>query len=115
MAGPQSIKDHGWRQGSVLPAELAQRVAVPRFAEWGPDDRAILLSQDCDVVHASYEAEPLAELIRAKVSSVEEVLTPPLASLPMTFASWVERLPETLWASLLIAGVGRERALGRFR
>lgn len=52
MAGPQDIKDHGWRQGSVLPAELASRLATPRFTAWGPDDRAVLLSQDCDVVHA---------------------------------------------------------------
>ena len=57
-----------------MPVELAQRVAAPRFADWGPDDRAILLSQDCDVVHGSYEVEPSTELIRAEVSSVEEAI-----------------------------------------
>lgn len=74
MAGPQDIKDHGWRQGSVLPAELASRLAAPRVAAWGPDDRAVLLSQDCDVVHGSYEAEPTVELIRARVESAEDAV-----------------------------------------
>jgi hypothetical protein len=74
VAGPQSIKDHGWRQGSVLPAEIAGRVATARFTDWGPADRAVLLSQDCDVVHGSYDVEPTVELIRAKVSSVEDAL-----------------------------------------
>ncbi len=74
MAGPQDIKDQGWRQGSVLPAELAHRLAVPRFAAWDPDDRAVLLSQDCDVVHGSYDAEPTIELIRARVASAEDTV-----------------------------------------
>ena len=75
MAGPQSIKDHDWRQGSVLPTEFAQRVALSRFPDWGADDRAIVISQDCDIVHGSYEVEPFVELIRAKVSSVENAMT----------------------------------------
>ncbi len=74
MAGPQSIKDRGWRQGSVLPTEIAERVAAPRFVDWGADDRAILLSQDCDVVHGSYDVEPSVELIRAKVSAVKDAV-----------------------------------------
>ena len=98
MAGPQSIKDHGWRQGSVLLAEPAERVAVPHFADWGPDVRAVLLSQDWDVVHGSYDAEPNVELIRAKVSSAEDAVVrrpvavmttpesdPPSAITPSTF------------------------------
>jgi hypothetical protein len=75
LAGPQNIKDRGWRQGSVLPTELAHRVAVSRFPDWGADDRAIIISQDCDIVHDSYEVEPFVELIRAKHSSVENGLT----------------------------------------
>lgn len=74
MAGPHRIKDHGWRQGSVLPAELAARVAVSHFGDWGPNDRAVVVSQDCDVVHGSYDAEPNVELIRAKVSSAEDAI-----------------------------------------
>ena len=72
MAGPQDIKDQGWRQGSVLPAELASHLAAPRFSAWGPDDCAVLLSQDCDVVHGSYGVEPTVELIRAGVASAED-------------------------------------------
>lgn len=68
MPTPQRIREHGWRQGSVLPSDLAKRVAAPHFPEWGPDDRAVLVSQDCDVVHGSYEAEPSVELIRARIS-----------------------------------------------
>jgi hypothetical protein len=75
VAGPQSIKDYGWRQGSLLPDDLAQRAAATRFADWGPEDRAVLVSQDCDVVHSSYEVEPVVELIRAKISAVENALT----------------------------------------
>jgi hypothetical protein len=74
VPGTQSIREHGWRQGSVLPDEVAARLATPRFEDWGKDDRAILLSQDCDVVHGSYEAEPTVELIRAKVAAVEDAL-----------------------------------------
>jgi hypothetical protein len=48
---------------------LAERIAASRFADWGSDDRVVVLSQDCDVVHGSYDAEPTAELIRAKPSS----------------------------------------------
>lgn len=74
MAGPQSIKDHAWRQGSVFPAAQAARVAASRFTDWGADDRAVLLSQECDVVHGSYEVEPTVELIRAKLASAADVV-----------------------------------------
>ena len=74
MAGPQTIKDHGWRQGSILPGELAARLAAQRFADWGDDDRALVLSQDCDVVHGSYDVEPFIELIRAKVVTVADAV-----------------------------------------
>ncbi len=74
MAGPESIKDHGWRQGAVLSTELAWQVAAPRFADWGADDRAVVLSQDCDVVHGSYDAEPSVEFIRAKLSAIEDAV-----------------------------------------
>jgi hypothetical protein len=75
LSGPESIKIHGWRQGSVVPPELATRVAIPRFADWGPNDCAVLLSQDCDVVHGSYEAEPTVEFIRARISTAHDALT----------------------------------------
>lgn len=74
MPGTHAIKAYGWRQGSVLPAELAERVAAPRFADWSTDDRAILLSQDCDVVHPSYDVEPDVELIRATVSTAKNAI-----------------------------------------
>jgi hypothetical protein len=50
------------------------RVATPRFADWGPNDRAVLLSQDCDVVHGSYEVEPTVEFIRARISTADDAL-----------------------------------------
>ncbi len=74
MLGTHAIKACGWRQGSVLPAELAERVAAPRFADWNTDDRAILLSQDCDVVHPSYDVEPDVEFIRATVSTAHNAI-----------------------------------------
>lgn len=45
-----------------------------------------------------------------------KVLSPPLAHLGMTPTSWMnERVPEMLWAALLLEGLGRERALTTFR
>lgn len=70
MAAPESIKTNGWRQGSVLQNDLAERLAKPRFPDWrGAQHRAVVLSQDCDVVSGSYELEPTVELIRATVTS----------------------------------------------
>ena len=74
MAGSQSIKERGWRQGSVLSSPLASRSAAPRFSDWNADDRAIVLSQDCDVVHASYDVEPSIELIRGRIVTDENAL-----------------------------------------
>jgi len=47
----------------------------------------------------------------------KKVLVPPLLAVPgIALQSWVnDRLPEMLWASLLISGLGREEALVRFR
>ncbi|HMJ10177.1 MAG TPA: hypothetical protein VK524_02170 [Polyangiaceae bacterium] len=69
MAAPESIKTNGWRQGSVLQSDLADRVATPEFPDWSEQHRAVVLSHDCDVVNASYDLEPTVELIRAMVVS----------------------------------------------
>src|ERR1700722_2964042 len=48
---------------------------------------------------------------------VRKALVPPLMAVPgITLQSWVnDRLPEMLWAALLITALGRERALEKFR
>jgi hypothetical protein len=47
----------------------------------------------------------------------KKVLVPPLMAVPgMTLVSWMnDRMPEMLWAALVIHQLGRERALARFR
>jgi hypothetical protein len=69
VAGPESIKISGWRQGSVLQNDLGERLAKLRFSDWGAQHRAVVLSQDCDVVSSSYELEPTVELIRATITT----------------------------------------------
>lgn len=47
----------------------------------------------------------------------DKILTPPLATLPkMQPSSWInDWLPEMLWATLVVSGLGRERALDTFK
>lgn len=64
MGDASAIRAAGWRQGSVFLAAEASRdlreilsPAIDQFTHW------IVLSQDCDLVHHSFTAEPHVELL----------------------------------------------------
>jgi len=64
--GESGIKERGWRQGCVLPPPAFDQVSEEsglEFTEQGT--LPIVISQDCDVVHSSFEKEPYVEIIRA--------------------------------------------------
>lgn len=62
-----AVKQNGWRQGSVLGAELVEHLAemkvLPRMLEPG---NWVVISHDCDVTNGSFEKEPFVELMFAK-------------------------------------------------
>ena len=67
----QQLLDCGWRQGSVLPPELALQVppvlegyAAPTDG-WPSTRHYIVVSQDCDVVQGDFTKEPLVEVVLA--------------------------------------------------
>jgi hypothetical protein len=63
VSDPSKIATGGWQQGSVLPDALVEHLATEYTGVW-PDRRVVLvLTQDCDLVHPSYEVEPSVELI----------------------------------------------------
>jgi hypothetical protein len=75
FAGSQdvsSIKEDGWRQGSVLPVALVDDLTRDGLLPWArsPDDIVIVLSHDCDVTNASLAAEPTVEFLRLRVVSI---------------------------------------------
>lgn len=68
MGEAANIKTLGWQQGSVLPAEVAIAVADQVAAQNVSSDGlgqawVVVVSQDCDLVHGSYDAEPFVELL----------------------------------------------------
>ena len=68
--GGQSLSTHvpahhpDWRQGSVIPIQLVNSAegSLAFSSPLEPDRLVILISQDCDIVHASYEVEPHVEI-----------------------------------------------------
>jgi hypothetical protein len=58
VADAEQIKLKGWRQGSVVGFELALEIGVA-----ASNNVLVVVSQDCDVVHASLEVEPHLELV----------------------------------------------------
>lgn len=71
MSDPTKINGNGWLQGAILPDELRDAVLEERAVG---RDRAVVvvLTQDCDLVHSSYDAEPHAELITGTVVAVAD-------------------------------------------
>jgi hypothetical protein len=63
VADASKINLSGWHQGSVLPGALADPLGAERVAGWGDGSVLVVLTQDCDLVHPSYEVEPNVELI----------------------------------------------------
>ncbi len=58
MSNAEEIGARGWRQGSVLPGEIAVSISPEYEGAW-----LVVLSQDCDVVHRSFDVEPEVELV----------------------------------------------------
>jgi hypothetical protein len=54
------ISASGWEQGSVVPEALGEQL---RATAWTADCALVVLTQECDLVHSSYDAEPNVELI----------------------------------------------------
>ena len=63
------IEDLGWRQGSILPSELLERLAATHGFGIGEHDFGITVSQDCDLVQQSLELEPTFEVLVARAQS----------------------------------------------
>ncbi|MCP4446947.1 MAG: hypothetical protein GY811_16595 [Myxococcales bacterium] len=63
-----AIRKNGWHQGAFLPSELLEKAAV----DWGIDTESmvgVVVTQDCDLVHFSFDVEPFAEVLVAKRAS----------------------------------------------
>lgn len=63
---PDSIKQRGWLQwsfisGDDLPFALRSTALERLLASIDPEARLLIVSQSCDLVHHSYDAEPSAE------------------------------------------------------
>ena len=63
-----SIKRNKWRQGALLPNELVDKLReedgiLPRGLEADANIVAVVISQDCDVVHRCFKTEPYVEII----------------------------------------------------
>jgi hypothetical protein len=59
----QILMERGWRQGSILPDNLNERVQPIPFAQGRPDPGwYVVCSQDCDILN-SFDKEPAVEVI----------------------------------------------------
>ena len=72
-ANPSEIERRGWRQGSIFPLELVNRIVCGRLV---PDidpqrDILIVISQSCDLVNRAYKAEPRFEVLKATIVEAE--------------------------------------------
>lgn len=65
MAAGSSLPNSNWRQGSTLKRELLNDPSILPD-DLKPADRLIIISQDCDIVHRSYKAEPFVEFLVAR-------------------------------------------------
>lgn len=64
----QQIKEHGWRQGSVLsPSIIEWLVQQDTIPPHGIDEIFLVISHDCDVGNPSFEREPYVELLKGVV------------------------------------------------
>ena len=90
----KSIKELGWRQGSILPPALVTAIS----ADCNPDEEVyIVASHDCDVTSANFESEPLAELLKVKL----------LVDKEGDGALFYGKNPRRIQFELLIEGKGR--------
>jgi len=70
----EKLRNHGWRQGSVLPASVVEAARVRADGQWpssilvGPDDWLIIISHSCDVRNrnSNPDNEPFVEVLVAR-------------------------------------------------
>lgn len=62
------VPNSDWRQGSVLPKHLCNSAkgSFKLFPPLEPEALVIIISQDCDILHHSYEGEPYVETLIAR-------------------------------------------------
>ena len=65
MSSESALLESEWRQGTVLPHKLVPEGILPASATI--DTKLVVISHDCDLVHASYEAEPYVEFFVARL------------------------------------------------
>ena len=63
--GVQNIRANGWRQGALVRVEDHRTLPQSIRDEMTARARVLVVSQDCDLVHESYESEPKIEVILA--------------------------------------------------
>lgn len=68
-----SIKQSGWRQGSILGEQLTGRLRTQNDLPELGSGFWFVISHDCDVCNESFEKEPLVELLFARKLPPEEV------------------------------------------
>lgn len=62
----EAIRAHDWRQGSIVPPTMADRLAKEGSVEGiEGNDLLIVVSHDCDIVAQEFEKEPFVEVIVA--------------------------------------------------
>ena len=68
------IKHHGWRQGSVVPQAIVEKLRsegrLP--SNFGAGDILLVISHDCDVTRGDYASEPTVELLIVRVADKAE-------------------------------------------
>jgi hypothetical protein len=63
---PGIIHANGWRQGKIVRHDDNQKIAELFGEGFSENIRFIIVSQNCDLVHESYENEPNAEIVLVK-------------------------------------------------
>lgn len=69
MQGPPPVqwtRDTPWRQGSVLPRAIAERLHLTSQDNPG-STCAVVISHDCDLANSNLESEPAVEVIPARI------------------------------------------------
>ena len=71
----EAVAELGWRQGSVLGANLAQLACEydRRHAAVSDADRLVVTSHDCDIVSPNLSREPFVEVLRGRVATADKL------------------------------------------
>ena len=71
----EAVAKLGWRQGSVLGANLAQLACEydRRRAAVSDADRLVVTTHDCDIVSPNLSREPFVEVLRGRVATADKL------------------------------------------